>query len=422
MTLHGKLKILLPALAFASIHLNIVHGETAPSESGKSIRFSEHLISDQYSYPYGIGAADLDGDGDLDLTSADCKSNDSIYWFENNGEGEFERHFIQKNDPVRLERHQIRDMNGDGHPDVVIVKNLNGHLLWFENSGTPKDGKLWKRWVITTQLPGAYDVAVADYDGDGDLDVAGSSWVLGNQFAWFENEGAASDTEWKKHLIAERVDETRGIRAADFDRDGDPDLLGTASTNPVDSDGDGEKEFLPGIVMWYENEMRDGEVEWTVHTIDSAPRPMHGEPIDMDGDGDMDVVMALGMSAPHQTQNTHQIVWYENEDPAADEKWPKHIIARDFHDGMEAVAADMDGDGDVDVVATSWRNPGRIAWFENGGDPRKDWTMHLLKDNWQSANQVIIADLNGDGRPDIAAVAEYGSNEFRWWRNEGVSE
>src|SRR5262249_43814765 len=47
------------------------------------------------------------------------------------------------------------------------------------------------------------------------------------------------------------------------------------------------------------------------------------------------------------------------------------------------------------------------------------WTYHPLKDNWRSANQAILADLNGDGRLDIAACAEHGSYELRWWRNEG---
>ena len=46
--------------------------------------------------------------------------------------------------------------------------------------------------------------------------------------------------------------------------------------------------------------------------------------------------------------------------------------------------------------------------------------MHVLKDNWHRANQVIVADLDGNGRLDLAAVAERGTLEFRWWRNEGT--
>ena len=44
--------------------------------------------------------------------------------------------------------------------------------------------------------------------------------------------------------------------------------------------------------------------------------------------------------------------------------------------------------------------------------------MHVLKENWSNANQVIVADLDKNGRPDIIACAERGANDLRWWRNE----
>ncbi len=382
-------------------------------DTPQPLRFSEHLIADKYAYAYGIAAADFDDDGDLDLTSADYTPHNMLYLFENDSEGTFQKHIIQQDDPERLERHLVGDVDGDGDLDVVIVKNLRGHLLWFENDGSPTDGHLWQRHVITTELPGAYDVALADFDLDGDLDVAGSSWVLGNQFAWFENDGTPAEGEWQKHMIEADVAETRTMRAADFDGDGDADLLGTVRQESA--------------VVWYENTRTDGAVSWTKHLIDDkSVCPAHGNPADMDGDGDQDVVMALGFyyrpedddpQASH-TSEENQIVWYENDEPAAG-LWKKHVIVSGFHDAFEAVAADLDGDGDMDVAGTSWRNPGRVAWFENHGDPKGPWTRHDLKNNWRSANQVIIADLNGDGRPDIAACAEHGSYELRWWRNEG---
>jgi len=113
-------------------------------------------------------------------------------------------------------------------------------------------------------------------------------------------------------------------------------------------------------------------------------------------------------------------VWYENDGKPGTGPWKRHVIGPRFDDAFEALAGDLDGDGDMDVAATSWRNPGRVVWFENHGDPTGEWTRHSLKENWRSANQVIIADLNGDGRPDIAACAERGTVEFRWWRNEGA--
>ncbi|MDF1743927.1 MAG: VCBS repeat-containing protein [Gimesia sp.] len=385
----------------------------AENQNESSIQFSEHLIADNYAYAYGIAAADFDQDGDLDLSSADYTPHKRLYLFENDGKGIFKKHTIQKDDPERLERHMVGDVDRDGDLDIVIVKNLRGHLLWFENSGSPTDGQLWTRHVITVNLPGAYDVALADFNNDGFLDVAASSWVLGNQFAWFENSGKPAEGEWKKHLIEENIRETRTMRVADFDRDGDPDLLGT----------------IRGIdeVVWYENKKGKAEITWVKHIIDDQSEcPAHGNPVDMDGDGDMDVVMALGFPyRPGSKDNTdsqrskdNQIVWYENDNPRK-KPWKKHIVKQKFDDAFEAIAADLDADGDIDIVATSWRNPGRVAWFENTGDPREKWKHHPLKNNWRSANQVIIADMNGDGKPDIVACAERGSVEVRWWKNEG---
>ena len=390
------------------------NGAEKKQPNSSATQFSEHLIADKYAYAYGIAAADLDRDGDLDLTSADYQPHNMLYLFENDSQGTFKRHLIQKDDPDRLERHMIGDVDRDGDLDVVIVKNLRGHLLWFENSGKPTEGKLWQRHVITTELPGAYDVALADFNRDGHLDVAASSWTLGNQFAWFENDGTPSDGPWKKHLIEKDAPETRTMRAADFDGDGDTDLLGTVRRARA--------------VVWYENRLQAGAVTWQKHFIDDKSLcPAHGNPADMDGDGDLDVVMALGFyfrpdsDDPHASRKRadNQIVWYENDGTPAVGPWKKHLIQARFDDAFEATAGDLDGDGDIDVAATSWRNPGRVAWFENHGNPAGKWTQHILKNNWRSANQVIIADLNGDGKLDIAACAEHGSYEFRWWRNEG---
>src|SRR5262249_42938341 len=153
--------------------------KTAPTA-----RFDEHLIRDNYGYAYGIAAADLDGDGDLDLVSSDTtddktpeRTNGTLLWFENDGTGRFTQHIIARNESGWFERLALGDVDGDGRPDVVVVLNRAGSIVWFRNPGQPATQPWQRHPIINGGLPGAYDVALGDFDGDGKLDVAASSWA-----------------------------------------------------------------------------------------------------------------------------------------------------------------------------------------------------------------------------------------------------
>ncbi|QEG33433.1 FG-GAP repeat domain-containing protein [Bythopirellula goksoeyrii] len=393
-----------------------------PSKTVKAgpVSFEEERLLHNYTYAYGIAAADFNGDGSLDLTSADAEPNCNLYLLLNDGSGGFKHSFIQKyaldeDQPTRMERHAIGDINRDGLLDIVIVDNMNWDIRWFENPGNEKIAWPWKLHRVSARMevPGSYDVALADIDEDGDLDVAASSWRFGNRFDWFENVGAAgTGAEWKRHKVDLDIRETRTIDVADFNRDGMPDLLGSARV--------GNK------ILWYENSGQPKEEMWKKHIIDDKTvAPAHGQPVDLDGDGDLDVVMAFGIAAAvgNQSPESHQVSWYENVGtPGLGTDWKKHTIAPSFPQGFEAVAGDLDNDGDIDVVATGWSAEGRLAWFENTGDPRGEWNMHVIKPLWPMANTVIIADLDNDGLLDIAGSAEHGANEIRWWRNLGATK
>ena len=174
--------------------------------------------------------------------------------------------------------------------------------------------------------------------------MAASGWK-GNEIAIFENPGL--NGLWTKHPLDDKMAEARTIRVADFTDNGRPDILATGADVP--------------LVAWYENPGQPG-APWPKYIIDAdTPRPSHGHPIDLTGNGQFDIAMACGQNSAG----------------------------------------------------------GCVVWYEHPGDPRSLSHNQPVRENWVRANQVLVADLTGDGRLDILAQAERGSNELRWWRNEG---
>jgi len=388
--------------------------------------FEERLIAGQYGYTFGVQAIDLDADGDLDLTNVDIvgknPSNASLLWFENNGRGEFDRHVMSTGENGWLERHALGDLNGDGRIDVAVVSNRDGLLLWFQHPpGSSKE--TWIRHEISRECPGAYDVRLGDLDGDGDLDAATAGYSS-HTLSWYENPGKANTGEsWKRHIVARNLAENRTVEIVDLNGDGRPDLLAGsvglsfAAEGPTAAPGQ-----HGGCLAWFEN---TGDLDqWTRHVIDDQNRGViHGHAADLDGDGDLDVVLARGMRPEHIPVEMHEVVWYENQGTARQPgPWSRLVIAA-LPSAFEAIAVDLDDDGDLDVAATAWSLGDQLVWCENTGDSHQPWTKHVVREKYFAANQVIAADLDGDHRPDLVVTADDGSrrvkgaNELRWWRN-----
>lgn len=407
--------------------------DAAPAGSAHPV-FHEHLIADKFGYAYGVAAADIDGDGDLDLTSQDVVGSSAnraeptlsaLSWFENDGRGSFQRRGIFRGEPGWFERHAIGDINGDGRPDVAVVNNRDGHVLWFANPEQPA-AVAWKRFVVTTKCTRAYDVVLADFDGDGDLDAAAAGYAA-SRLTWYENPGRDGwNGEWQERLVGDKMPEARTVALGDFNGDGRIDLLGAAVGGERVPPEVTDVAVHGSSIAWYDSPGADRDKPWTRHVVDDRARaPIQGHAVDLDRDGDADVLMAHGMRIELVPADRHEIAWYENIGPAGEgSQWRRHTIGK-LPFAFEAVAGDLDGDKDVDVVATAWSNGDRVVWFENPGDPRGRWREHDVRTGWKAANQVILADLDGDGRLDIIATADNGSsrieyrgaNELRWWRN-----
>ncbi|MBC8355772.1 MAG: VCBS repeat-containing protein, partial [Planctomycetes bacterium] len=119
---------------------------------------------------------------------------------------------------------------------------------------------------------------------------------------------------------------------------------------------------------------------------------------DIDGDGDIDLLSA--------SESDDRIAWYENDGH-------QQFIARSISEvadfALSVFAADMDGDGDIDVLSASW-NDSKIAWYENDGT--QQFTEHPISTVANLASSVSAVDLDQDGDMDV--LSSQG-----WYKNDG---
>ena len=126
----------------------------------------------------------------------------------------------------------------------------------------------------------------------------------------------------------------------------------------------------------------------------------------MDGDGDLDIVSAS------DTDNT--IAWYEH-DGTSDPSWSAANIATNVDGARGLCVADMDGDGDFDIVAAA-RDDDAIDWFENDGAADPTWTKANIATTADGALDAKVADMDGDGDMDIIS-ASHQADTIAWSEN-----
>lgn len=129
---------------------------------------------------------------------------------------------------------------------------------------------------------------------------------------------------------------------------------------------------------------------------------------DLDGDGDMDIVLAA--------MHDHRISWFENNG-ASPPVFSERIISDVLRRPLCVHARDVDGDGDLDLLTAS-EFDNRIAWFENQGGAPLQFAFHTIDSSAEEAQWVFTEDVDGDGFMDVGA-ATFGDDRIAWHRNLG---
>jgi uncharacterized repeat protein (TIGR01451 family) len=365
--------------------------------AGDGSAWTKHTINDSFGGASRVAAADLDGDGDLDLLGA-AYGVDDIAWWENEtihrsaafpAVGQVT---VAGNAGAPL-RATAADVDGDGDLDLLAAAYGGDAVAWWENDGTPA-GSGWTEYTVDASFDGARDVTGADIDGDGDLDLFAAAEVA-DDIAWWENTAGDGST-WIKTAIDETFDGASSVAAADVDGDGDLDLLAAAE--------------VADDIAWWENTAGDGST-WTKTIIDgSFDRASSIAAADVDGDGDLDLLGAAFGAG--------EIAWWESDGTPADGGWAKHTIDNSFAGASRVAAADVDGDGDLDLLGAAY-SANDIAWWENTASDGSAWTRRIVAGSFTQANSVAAADLDGDGDLDLLGAA-FGAGEIAWWENDGT--
>ena len=131
---------------------------------------------------------------------------------------------------------------------------------------------------------------------------------------------------------------------------------------------------------------------------------------DLDSDGDLDVV-ASGF-------DVDDVAWYENKAFSPYTKVPFGAPKRIFKSSWEPsdfIIIDMDNDGDFDAIACYWEE-NRISWFENMGTD-EDWTERNITSDFEGVRSIDAADIDSDGDVDVVGVAR-AAQDIAWWENK----
>ncbi len=270
------------------------------------------------------------------------------------------------------------DINRDGKPDIVAG------AFWFE---APK----WTKHALAkadtfnpaTGYSNSFLNFAMDVNQDGWVDIIRIG-LPGEEAVWYENNKNKPGL-WKMRMIQPNLG-NESPAMVDVDGDGRPDLLGNDPENKA--------------VIWLKSPSKKGDTSWTKYIIaqgEGVPgthKYTHGLGFgDMNGDGRPDVVITKG--------------WWEAPADRTQTGWAFHP-ADLGEECSQMFITDVDGDGDVDIISASAHNYG-IWWHEQvkGADGSSQWIHHEIYKDFSETHALAIADINGDGLPDLITGKRY---------------
>lgn len=305
--------------------------------------WEEQVLISDVAVPGHATVVDIDQDGDQDVVVSVLNNiypddgligRVELYEKQN---GQFIKHVILS-DVRRVSDVQPADFDGDGDIDFAVsVFGYNrGEVLWLENQG---DFKFEKHTLLIA--PGAIHVPIADYDQDGDPDIAAIITQDEEELWGFENIGNGNFKKHKLWMTNNYDLGGAGLVKYDLDQDGDQDLIFPAGDNLEDRDA--YPQPYHGC-YWFENK---GNWNFEIAKISDLGGTYAADVGDLDADGDLDVVL-VSMTNDWYTSGTASVVCLENDGEQNFTTWQ---IASDPIHLVTVAVGDLNGDQKLDIIA-----------------------------------------------------------------------
>ncbi|MCP5114573.1 MAG: VCBS repeat-containing protein [bacterium] len=382
-------------------------GSTANAGGIGPALFRHHYIAREMpgrNVGFGTPAlVDFDNDGDLDFAVYN-RGDSNVYWFEYRAAGEWVRHLLGEVTTGQLGSVAM-DVDGDGWRDMVI----GGH--WYRNPRTPRGQPFTRYTYDPTIRREIHDMVVADIDQNGKPDIVALG--DGDGCFWYAiPPNPARNADWPRTTITAKVLDTEADIHSGFSPGGVADL-----------DGDGD----PDVVLpdrWLANE--GGGKRWTEHPLLFGRKGPWGLSArswitDVDADGDNDILIA-----DSDGQNCG-VAWLENNGGTAPRFAPHYFTNRapgtrgSFH---SMALADFDLDGDADLLIAEQEDPKILplgatprwyVWENLSAGGRVRFEERVVFEGRLGGHDVRAADVDGDGDIDVV------SKIWNTWRENANS-